>query len=92
MTLDFDKRLIREATYVFDGYGLNLSEAIEAFLKECVIKQKIPFSISEEEKYIEALNSLSKKEINGYKRMTLEEINEEIALARKERQRKKGNE
>lgn len=86
-----------QATEVFKKLGLDLSSAIRMFLMRSVDVNGIPFStvIKEEpEPYkatraAEILNEVAQrsKEL-GLDKMTLEEINEEIRLAREERKRK----
>ena len=86
-----------QATEVYKKLGLDLSSAIRMFLMRSVDVNGIPFStVIEEEKepykaYEAAriLNEVAQrsKEL-GLDKMTLEEINEEIRLAREERKRK----
>ena len=91
-----DDELKKEATSIFENLGLDLSSAMRMFLKRSVACKGIPFSmILAEESYkasgavdimIEA-QKISKR--NGNSEMTLDEINEEIALARVERRNRK---
>lgn len=89
-----DEQLKENANRVFKKCGLDLSTAIRIFLNKCVQEQTIPFSFSEKKDY-EELEKLvlfiqnHQKEI-GNDKMTLDEINEEISLARKERRKKTG--
>ena len=89
-----DEQLKENANRVFKKCGLDLSTAIRIFLNKCVQEQTIPFSFSERKDY-EELEKLvlfiqnHQKEI-GNDKMTLDEINEEISLARKERRKKTG--
>lgn len=89
-----DEQLKENANRVFKKCGLDLSTAIRIFLNKCVQEQTIPFSFSEKKDY-EELERLvlfiqnHQKEI-GNDKMTLDEINEEISLARKERRKKTG--
>ena len=63
------------------------------FLKRSVIEGGIPFSTKYDEdtlKVIKAINDIrTASELNGTSNMTLDEINEEIRLARLEREEKK---
>lgn len=87
-----DDELKNQATKVFDDIGLDLSTAIRMFLKKSVQVRGIPFETKMDRTGIEmlaALKELQKEsEANGNSEMTLEEINEEIRLAREERRRK----
>ena len=84
-----------EATEVYRKLGLDLSSAIRMFLARSVDLQGIPFStVLEKEEYkavkaAKIMNEIAErsKEL-GLNKMTLEEINEEIRLAREERKRK----
>lgn len=86
-----------QATEVYKKLGLDLSSAIRMFLMRSVDVNGIPFSTvikEEKEPYkatraAEILNEVAQrsKEL-GLDKMTLEEINEEIRLAREERKRK----
>ena len=86
-----------QATEVYKKLGLDLSSAIRMFLMRSVDVNGIPFStvIEEEKESYKAyeaariLNEVAQrsKEL-GLDKMTLEEINEEIRLAREERKRK----
>ena len=91
-----DDDLKSQATEVFEKLGLDLSTAIRMFLLRSVMKKGVPFSmILDDEPYdAEKALSIMRKcqeisEANGNSEMTLEEINEEIRLAREERRKKK---
>ena len=86
-----------QATEVYKKLGLDLSSAIRMFLMRSVDVNGIPFStvIKEEKKpydgneAVELLNKIAERSKSlGLDKMTLEEINEEIRLAREERKRK----
>lgn len=86
--------LKEEATELYKKLGLDLSSAIRMFLMRSVDVNGIPFSTVIEEPKIttrasEILEEIAQrsKEL-GLDKMTLEEINEEIRLARQERKRK----
>ena len=80
-----------KANIVFEELGLDMSTAIRMFLKKVIEVRGIPFPplLTEEEKidrFDKALAAINKMaEEKGLSNMTLDEINEEIALARKER-------
>ena len=94
--LRVDDDLKKQATKVFEDLGLDLSTAIRMFLKRSVMSKGVPFSmILDDEPYnpnkakriLENAQAIS--EANGNSKMTLEEINEEIRLAREERRKNK---
>lgn len=91
-----DDDLKMQATSVYEKLGIDLSTALRMFMKRSVLQNGIPFSmILNDEQYdaskaIEAMNSMQKtSEENGSSKMTLDEINEEIRLARYERNQRK---
>ena len=89
-----DDDLKNQASAIFNGLGLDLSTAIRMFLKKAVLERGIPFDTRFDETTlkgilaVERMRTISEK--NGNCNMTLEEINEEIRLAREENKRKKG--
>ena len=89
-----DDDLKNQASVIFNGLGIDLSTAIRMFLKKAVLEGGIPFETKFDEVTlkgilaVERMRSISEK--NGNCNMTLEEINEEIRLAREENRRKKG--
>lgn len=88
-----DEDLKKQATAIFEELGMDLSTAIRMFLKKTVSEKGIPFETTLDEKSIEfgrLIRELQKhSEEIGNSEMTLEEINEEIRLAREERRRRK---
>ena len=93
-----DDDLKMQATSVYEKLGIDLSTALRMFMKRSVLQNGIPFSmILNDEQYdvskaIEAMNNMQKtSEENGNSKMTLDEINEEIRLARHERNQRKWN-
>lgn len=87
--LRVDDELKAQASSVYEKLGLDLSSAIRMFLKRSVMVNGIPFSmiISDAQKVVVALQNRSLE--NGNADMTLDDINKEIASARKERKNKK---
>ena len=85
-----------EATELFNKLGLDLSSAIRMFLARSVGLKGIPFPMMVDEsnpviadgaiKIMRECQEISRK--NGNDKMTLEEINDEIRLAREERKKK----
>lgn len=49
VTIRMDKELKKEAEELFDELGLNLSSAINIFIRQAVREQRIPFSITKKE-------------------------------------------
>ena len=91
-----DDDLKLQAMAVFEKLGIDLSTAVRMFLKRSVLVGGIPFSmvIDEEpydaEKALRAMRTLQEiSQKNGNSEMTLDEINDEIRLARLERKQRK---
>lgn len=91
-----DDDLKMQATSIYEKLGIDLSTALRMFMKRSVLENGIPFTmvLSNEtydaSKAIEVMRSMQKKsEENGNSEMTLDEINEEIRLARIERKNRK---
>ncbi|MBQ7276271.1 MAG: type II toxin-antitoxin system RelB/DinJ family antitoxin [Bacilli bacterium] len=91
-----DDDLKMQATSVYEKLGIDLSTALRMFMKRSVLENGIPFTmvLSNEpydaSKAIDAMRSMQRKsEENGNSEMTLDEINEEIRLARLERKKRK---
>ena len=83
------------ATAVYEKIGIDLSTALRIFLKRSVQANGIPFPmvITEDLKKSDDIIEILRRaqdisEKNGNSKMTLEEINEEIRLARLERKQK----
>ncbi|MBQ7276257.1 MAG: type II toxin-antitoxin system RelB/DinJ family antitoxin [Bacilli bacterium] len=88
-----DEELKNQAWAVYNELGMDLSTAIRMFLKRSVLVGGIPFDTKIDESTLKAIlaidNMRTISEKNGNSEMTLEEINEEIRLARQERKNKK---
>lgn len=91
-----DEKTKKEATILFERLGLDLSTAIRMFLNRSICVGGLPFPSlldkDEQERFgqiIKELNDEAKR--NGVSEMTLDEINEEIRLARKERRERNKN-
>lgn len=88
-----DDELKKQASIIFDELGLDLSTAIRMFLKKAVIERGLPFDTKIDETTLKGIIAIEQmraiSEANGNSEMTLDEINEEIRLAREERKRKK---
>lgn len=85
-----DQDLKKEFEKLCSTFGMNMTTAINIFAKAVVRERKIPFEISEKkdisrEEMLLAIQALREKaKINGTSNITLEEINKEIELARKD--------
>lgn len=85
-----------QAVELFKEIGIDLSSAIRIFLIKCIRTGGIPFEVTKDIMDIELYKML--KEIQRYEEsignsnMTLEEINEEIRLAREERRAREAKE
>lgn len=88
-----DDELKKQASELLEKEGLDLSTAVRMFLKKVVLQRGYPFDKGIDETTLKALIALrimqETSEKNGNSEMTLDEINEEIRLAREERRRKK---
>ena len=88
-----DDELKNQASEILDKLGIDLSTAVRMFLKKVILEGGIPFETKIDEsslKFLMALRNMQKtSEENGNSEMTLEEINEEIRLAREERRKRK---
>ena len=89
-----DDDLKNQASAIFNGLGIDLSTAIRMFLKKAVLERGIPFETKFDEVTLKGILAIERmrtiSEENGNDKMTLDEINEEIRLAREENKRKKG--
>ena len=88
-----DEELKNQANAIYKELGIDLSTAVRMFLKKSVLEGGIPFDTKVDPLTLNAILSVDKmrtiSENNGNSKMSLDEINEEIKLARKERKRKK---
>ena len=91
-SLRMDEGLKKSFDAFCESVGLTATTAINMFAKKTVAEQRIPFEINAEPKKItgkearKAFYQLRKEaKKNGLQGMSLEEINEEIRLAREER-------
>jgi addiction module RelB/DinJ family antitoxin len=81
-----------------EEFGMSANTAINVFAKAVVRNRRIPFEIKASAKSdsmtgLEAFYALrAEAQKNGLQEMTLDEINEEIRLAREERRAKKKKE
>lgn len=85
-----DTELKNEASELFESLGLDMTTAIKVFLKRCLQEGGIPFEIrNNKESSLDALKAFmllrQQAETNGVSDLTLDEINAEIAAARKVR-------
>lgn len=94
--LRVDDELKNQAIVIYEKLGIDLSTAIRMFLKRSVDVNGIPFPMTldiERPAATEALKIMravqDRSEKNGLSNMSLEEINEEIKLARQERKNRK---
>ena len=90
--LRVDDGLKGQACKIFDELGIDLSTAVRIFLKMTVSVGGMPFDMKLSKSTLSAIASIEKmrdiSESNGNSEMTLDEINEEIRLARLERKKK----
>ena len=88
-----DDELKKQANAVFDELGMDLSTAIRMFLKRAVAVNGFPFEMTLDESGLrlhQLVREIQKHSDEiGISEMTLDEINEEIRLAREERRKRK---
>ena len=88
-----DDDLKELAIKVYSKLGLDLSTAIRMFLKKSIVEGGLPFNAKLDEKTLSAILAIEEmrdiSETNGNRNMTLDDINEEIRLAREERKKKR---
>ena len=81
-----DDDLKEEASVLFEKLGMDLSTAVRMFLKKSVTVGGIPFDVTYSDGSIEFLLAMQRMQEQSIKlgndKMTLDEINEEIRLAR----------
>ena len=85
-----DTELKNEASELFESLGLDMTTAIKVFLKRCLQEGGIPFEIrNNKETSLDVLKAFmllrQQAEANGVTDLTLDEVNAEIAAARKAR-------
>jgi DNA-damage-inducible protein J len=101
LSIRIDRNLKNEADSVFNALGMNLTTAITVFVRQAVRQRKIPFEIS-----MDTVGSARKATMaeamaaseriwqasiqNGTDKMTMDEIDAEIAATRKERRARAG--
>ena len=89
-SISMDETLKKQFEQVCMDFGMDTSTAINAFAKAVVLEGKIPFEICSKgdeitrEGALRAIDELRQGAVeSGSAGMSLEEINEEISLARK---------
>lgn len=94
LQIRIDEELKQQATKVYEDLGMDLSTAIRVFLRRSVSINGMPFELvngTTEEKALWAIENMREtSRLNGNDKMTLDEINEEIAEARRERKAREG--
>lgn len=95
MTVRMDSQLKRNFDALCSQFGMSANAAMNIFANAVVVYRKIPFEIKAAEtddsmKGLEAFRKIREMAENGrFPDLTLDEINEEIRLAREEMDRKK---
>ena len=99
LSIRMDRELKDEADQIFNSLGMNLTTAITVFVRQAVRQKKIPFEIAlypEDEsktalmrEAMSASNRIWQNSVrNGTDKLTLDEIDAEIAVARAERKKR----
>ena len=98
-SLRMDEGLKKSFDAFCESVGISSTAAINLFAKKTVTEQRIPFEVTAEprrvtgEEFRKAFYKLRKEaKRNGLQGMSLEEINEEIRLAREERKAREAKE
>ena len=90
-----DDDLKNQASAIYNELGIDLSTAIRMFLKRTVLERGIPFDTKLDDVTVKGILAIERmrtiSEQNGNSNMSLDDINEEIKLAREESKRKKGD-
>lgn len=88
-----DEELKNQANAIYNELGIDLSTAVRMFLKKSVLEGGIPFDNKVDSLTLSTILSVDKmrttSESNGNSEMSLDEINEEIKAARKERKNRR---
>jgi DNA-damage-inducible protein J len=101
LSIRMDRGLKDEADMVFNALGMNLTTAITVFVRQAVRQRKIPFEISLDAvgggRNVTMAEAMAASERiwqasvqNGTDTMTMDDINAEIAAARRERKTRAG--
>ena len=87
-----DAETKQAAAALFEALGMDISTAIRSFLKKAIAEGGMPFDLRLDERTRKAMAAVKfmreASETNGNSEMSLEEVNEEIAAARRERKAK----
>lgn len=90
-----DDDLKNQASAIYNELGIDLSTAIRMFLKRTVLERGIPFDTKLDDVTLKGILAIERmrtiSEQNGNSNMSLDDINEEIKLAREESKRKRGD-
>lgn len=89
LQIRIDDELKNQASILYNEIGLDLSTAVRMFLKKSIQEGGIPFDTKIDESTFKALLAVDSMRViseqNGNSEMSLDEINDEISKARKER-------
>lgn len=88
-----DDNLKEQASILYDNLGMDLSTAIRMFLKKSIQVGGIPFDVRYDDgsaSFMIALHNIQQQsKENGNDKLSIEDINEEIRLAREEKKMNK---
>jgi DNA-damage-inducible protein J len=101
LSIRIDRDLKDEADRIFNALGMNLTTAITVFVRQAVRQKKIPFEIAlntdGDGQRVTMLEAIAASEQiwrtsiqNGTDKMTMDDIDAEIAASRRERKSKAG--
>ncbi|MCL2761258.1 MAG: type II toxin-antitoxin system RelB/DinJ family antitoxin [Desulfuromonadales bacterium] len=101
LSIRIDRELKDEADLIFNALGMNLTTAITVFVRQAVRQKKIPFEIAlntDKNKGVSLQDAMAASERiwrnsvkNSRDKMTMKEIDAEIAAARAERKVRKAH-
>ena len=94
MTVRVDNNVKRQFDALCEQFGMSVNAAVNVFINAVVRTRSIPFTISAKEDQTgkRALEAFLSADRSDRPEMTLDEINEEIRAARRERKERLENE
>jgi len=95
VNIRMDKEIKEQADSLFNELGFNLTTAVNAFVRQALRERAIPFYIKADtpargrEELFSAVRAIQEEAVaNGTDKLTMEEINAEIATYRLEKEEK----
>ena len=92
VNIRIDRDIKKQADTLFNDFGLSFTTAINAFIRQSLRERAIPFQIkavkpsSERQELFDVFTAVQEQSVvNGTDKMTMEEIDAEIAAYRREK-------